>query len=141
MPEPPWSVLVVERHLRSGGVQRAATMLLRRLSREHFRPSLAVFDASGPLADYFPPGVPVHNLGERTRNSFLGPAARLRRLIRATQPAVILAMGRHANLRVLATSLLFASSVPVVISVQTAVAAGLRTSRAPRLLRLLRVPP
>ncbi len=131
------SLLVITRALSGGGVQRLTNTLLRRLTRERFRPSLAVFDRAGPFPGDLPADVPVHDLGRGHPHGILGPAFRLRRVVHATRPSVVLTMGRHASLRGLAFVRVLSPRVPVVIRLGNPPAASLRRSRNPRLLRLL----
>ena len=136
-PDSSRSLLVVTRALSGGGVQRVTNTLLRCLSRERFRPSLAVFDRAGPFPADVPADVPVHDLGRQDPHGILGPAFRLRRVVHATRPSVVLTLGRHASLRGLAFVRVLSARVPVVISLHSPPAASLRTSRHPRVLRLL----
>jgi glycosyltransferase involved in cell wall biosynthesis len=88
MVERPARALVVSTTLSTGGAQRVTSTLLRRFDRDKIRPALALLrpDVAYPLPD----DVTVHVLGYRGAHTFLATARRLRRLIEATEPDVVL---------------------------------------------------
>lgn len=84
----PFRVLLVSHSLSGGGAERFAATLARHLDRRRFAPSIAV--AVDRVTYPVPEDVPVARLGYRGVPSLPGTAARLRRLIRADRPDLVL---------------------------------------------------
>ena len=88
-------ILFVSPSMAGGGAERVLLTLLRHLDRKRFAPCLALADASGPLLEQVPMGVPVLPLGKgRVRFSWLP----LIRAVRRQRPHTVLSSQGHMNL-------------------------------------------
>ncbi len=109
---PPHPVLFVLPNFAGGGAERVALILLANLDRRRFAPSLAVFEAAGPLRDMVPKDVPVHDLRQpRLRKAF--PA--LIGLIRKTRPSAVFATQGYVNLGLLLARPVLPRRVRIVV--------------------------
>lgn len=84
----PLRLLVVSHSLAGGGAERFAATLARHLDRSRFAPELVL--AVDRRAYAVPDDVPVHTLGYRGFLSLPRTLARLRRLLRARRPRIVL---------------------------------------------------
>lgn len=87
-------VLLFRPTLGPGGADRVTVTLLRHLSRERFRPSLALLRAEGELLPELPPDVPVLSLDA---DRLCGARAPLARLLRDDPPDVLFSTAGGAN--------------------------------------------
>lgn len=122
-------VLFVTQSMGGGGAERAVATLLRFLDRSRFVPSLALLSVSGPYLAELPADVVVHDLGERSAYGWLGPIRRLRHLINADAPSVVVSVLRHPNVVSLVASRSSTRRPPVVVVEQSAMSRGIAASR------------
>ena len=133
----PRRVLFVTQSMGGGGAERAVATLLRFLDPSRFVPGLALLSCAGPYLADLPADVLVHDLGERGGYDWLRPMNRLRRLIDADAPSVIVSVLRHPSLLGLAASRLSRNRPPVVVVEQSAFSRGMASSRVGWLKKFL----
>jgi hypothetical protein len=88
----PCRVLFLLQNLEMGGAERVVCHLLEGLDRTCFEPHLAVLDGDGPLRDWVPSDVPLHDL--KTRRASRSPWA-VCRLIWRLRPQRVMTSGPH----------------------------------------------
>lgn len=121
--------------IRRGGVERLASILLRGLDRERFRPELVVMhrrDENALMRAAIPADVPVTSLGKRGRLDTPVVLARLVAHLGKRTPDVVLGLMTYQNLMLLAASALRGGHVPVVATEHVTIEA-LRATRGKRM--------
>lgn len=120
-------------HLGGGGAEHVTALLAQRLSREKYELHLGLVTQQGGGED-MPQWVTVHTLGtRRVRNA----AMQLVRLVRQTQPDVILSGMAHLNFLVLLLRPFFPCKTRVLVRQNGTVSSVLASGGVPRYTRLL----
>jgi glycosyltransferase involved in cell wall biosynthesis len=123
--------------MEAGGAERALATLLRFLDRSRFRPSLALLNRVGPFLAELPGDVAVHDLAARSGYNWLGPVRRLRRIIEADRPNVVIGVLPHPSLIAIVASRVTSAQPPVVVAAGTVLSRSLASSRVRIVKRLL----
>ncbi len=119
-------------HLKAGGAERVAVLLLRHLPRESIDCHLALLSRTGRFLDDLPPDVRVHDLGgRRARYSLVS----LWRLLRRLRPDVVLPNMGYLSLLLLSLKPFLPRRTRVVPQEHTLLSAQISEHRQPRLRR------
>lgn len=90
-------LLAVMSSMLGGGAERQMSMVLERIDRARFEPSLCLCERRGPFLDRVPPDVPVLDLGKHSARDAPRLIVRLARLLRDRRPDLVYASGDYAN--------------------------------------------
>lgn len=92
-------IMFVIPDMTGGGAERILLQIMKRLDRERFEGSVALFEQSGKFLGEIPPDMPVTGLGEKRHYRFeiLRIAAKLRRLAKAQNPDIVFSVINVAN--------------------------------------------
>lgn len=112
---PPIKVMFVAPSLGGGGAERVITILLRRLERRRFLPSLVLFRREGAYLSDLPPDVPVFDCGRYGDGGRYRWIGRLIRLLKDKPPDVLVSFLWETNLITIPAAL-FAGTRRVVVS-------------------------
>ena len=112
---PPIKVMFVAPSLGGGGAERVITILLRRLERGRFLPSLVLFRREGAYLSDLPPDVPVFDCGRYGDGGRYRWIGRLVRLLREKPPDVLVSFLWETSL-ISIPAAFFAGTRRVVVS-------------------------
>ncbi len=102
--------------MKGGGAEKVASILINHLDRTKYALSLVLFNKEGEYLDTIPPDVEIIDLAKRSRFDFVTLVLKLRRLIRARKPDLVVSSLYYPNIITVLAVLLARTGCKVVVT-------------------------
>lgn len=130
-------VLFIIPHLDVGGAERVLIQLLKHIDRGKFIPTLAVFNKRGAFLDKVPGDVEILDLKKRSRYGFIGLQRRIKTIVSAIEPDLVVPLMDYSSYLTLMSRTLFGWRAPVMVSLHTTLGLSLPFQSFSRLRMVL----